>query len=102
MALWAILPEPGGLGGRPQSEDDKTMTDDVLDFLRERFARVDRRFDDIEKRMDSIEHNVRELSYGQTVLTEMVLRLARDMVQMKDMLGRLDNRLARLETATAP
>jgi hypothetical protein len=52
--------------------------------------------------MDSIEHNVRELSYGQTVLTEMVLRLARDMVQVKDILGRLDNRLARLETATAP
>jgi hypothetical protein len=40
---------------------------------------------------------LRELSYGQTVLTDMVLRLARDMVQIKELLGRMDSRITRLE-----
>jgi hypothetical protein len=40
-----------------------------------------------------------DISDGQTVLTQMVLRLERDMVRVKDLLGRMDDRIAHLETA---
>jgi hypothetical protein len=68
------------------------MTDEVLDFLRERFLRLD-------QRLDAIETELRDLRAGQTVMTDMLMRFAREMVQVKDLLGRMDNRIRKLEDA---
>jgi hypothetical protein len=40
---------------------------------------------------------IKDLGYGVTVVTEMVLRLQRDMLYAKDILGRLDARLSKVE-----
>ena len=41
-----------------------------------------------------------DLSDGQTVLTEMVMQLMKDMVRVKDLLGKMDGRIAHLKKAT--
>jgi hypothetical protein len=37
------------------------------------------------------------MSASQTVLTEMVLKLARDIVLIKELLGRMDSRISKIE-----
>jgi hypothetical protein len=67
------------------------MTEDVtLEFIAKRLERVQSG----QAEMRSV---ISDMSAGQTVLTEMVLKLVRDMVQVKDLLGRMDNRISKIE-----
>jgi hypothetical protein len=67
------------------------MTEDVtLDFIARRLERI-------QSKQAETRSAISDISAGQTVLTEMVLRLARDMVQIKDLLGRMDNRISKIE-----
>jgi hypothetical protein len=61
------------------------MTEDVtLDFIAKRLR--------IQGEQAEMRSAINDMSAGQTVLTDMVLRLARDMVQIKDLLGRTERR----------
>jgi hypothetical protein len=40
-----------------------------------------------------------DLSDGQTVLTEMVMQLMKDIVRVRDLLGKMDGRITHLEKA---
>jgi hypothetical protein len=67
------------------------MTEDVtLDFIAKRLERI-------QGEQAEMRSAINDMSAGQTVLTDMVLRLARDMVQIKDLLGRMDNRISKIE-----
>ena len=67
------------------------MPDEItLDFIARQLDRVI-----TEQREVRVE--LRDLRADVTVLTEIILRLARDMVLVKEHLGRLDARISRLE-----
>jgi hypothetical protein len=67
------------------------MTEDVtLEFIAKRLERIQSG----QAEMRSV---ISDMSAGQTVLTEMVLKLARDMVLIKELLGRMDSRISKIE-----
>jgi hypothetical protein len=68
------------------------MTDVDLNFIAERLLAI-------QTDMRDIKTAVTDLADGQTVLGQMILRLERDMVRVKDILGRMDSRIADLEKA---
>lgn len=51
----------------------------------------------IQSELRDLRGEVRDLHDGQVVLTDMVFRLARDMVRVKELLGRMDARITQLE-----
>ena len=58
------------------------MTEPDLNFIAERLLAI-------QTEQTAIRATVTDIADGQTVLTQMVLRLERDMVRIKDLLGRL-------------
>lgn len=74
-----------------------------LDFIAERLLAIQTeqasiRADFIAMRVEMSEMRI-DLSDGQTVLTEMVMQLMKDMVRVKDLLSKMDGRITRLEKA---
>ena len=53
----------------------------------------------MQREMVELRTEVTDVRHGLTVLTEMTLRLSRDMVHIKELLGRMDARIRRLEDA---
>jgi hypothetical protein len=69
------------------------MTDQIdLKFIAERLLAI-------QTEQAAIRTGLTDIADGQTVLGQMIMRLERDMVRVKDLLGRMDGRIARLETA---
>lgn len=66
------------------------MTEVTLEFIAKRLERI-------QTDLTELRAEVADLRAGQTVLTEMVFRVQRDMVQVKELLGRMDSRISRLE-----
>lgn len=64
----------------------------TLDFVAVRLERI-------QTEQASMRAAMADIAAGQTVLTQMVLRVERNIVQIKDHLGRMDNRIANLEPA---
>jgi hypothetical protein len=75
------------------------MTEIDLNFIAEQLKRVLAEQADMRTEMTGMHLRLDELAAGQTVLTEMVFRVERGIVQIKDVLGRLDNRITKLEDA---
>lgn len=59
------------------------MTDISLEFIAKQLERV-------LVEQASMRTELKDLSAGQTVLTEMVFRIERSLVQLKDVLGRME------------
>ena len=59
------------------------MTEPDLNFIAERLLAI-------QTDMRDMRATLVDIGDGQTVLTQMVLRLERDMVRVKDLLGRMD------------
>lgn len=68
------------------------MTEPDLNFIAERLLAI-------QTDMRDMRATLVDIGDGQTMLTQMVLRLERDMVRVKDLLGRMDDRIAHLEAA---
>jgi predicted nuclease with TOPRIM domain len=76
------------------------MADAVtLEFIAKQLERVLAEQADMRAELTGMRSRLDELAAGQTVLTEMVFRVERAIVQIKDALGRLDNRVTKLEDA---
>lgn len=73
------------------------MTDISLEFIAEQLERVLAEQASVRTRFDNVDGELGDMHAGLTVLTEMAMKHARDMVQVKNILGRLDNRIAQLE-----
>jgi len=72
-----------------------------LDFIAERLLAIQAEQAGIRAAMRAEMSEMRtDLSDGQTVLTEMVMQLMKDMARVKDLLGKMDGRIAHLEKAT--
>lgn len=76
------------------------MADVDLTFIAKQLERVLAEQAGMRTEMTGMRLRLDELAAGQTVLTEMVFRVERGIVQIKDALGRLDNRITKLENAT--
>jgi alkylation response protein AidB-like acyl-CoA dehydrogenase len=68
------------------------MADVNLEFMTRSFDRVLTEFAGIRSQLADVAADLK-------VLTGITLRLARDMEQVKDHLGRMDTRISKLETA---
>jgi len=55
------------------------------------------RLDGIDERLNAMDARLEDIGYGQTVLGNMSIRLEADMLRIKDLLGRMDTRIAHLE-----
>ena len=75
------------------------MTEPDLNFIAEQLKRVLTEMTAMRADMTAIRTDLLNLADGQTVLTGMVLQLQRDMVRVKDLLGKMDGRISRLEQA---
>jgi hypothetical protein len=79
------------------------MTEPDLNFIAEQLKRVlseqASQRADIAAMRTEMNERLTDLSDGQTVLGQMIMRLERDMVRVKDLLGKMDGRIARLEQA---
>ena len=72
-----------------------------LDFIAERLLAIQAEQASIRAAMRAEISEMRaDLSDGQTVLTGMVMQLMKDMVRVKDLLGKMDGRITHLEKAT--
>ena len=72
-----------------------------LDFIAERLLAIQAEQASIRAAMRAEMSEMRaDLSDGQTVLTEMVMQLMKDMARVKDLLGKMDGRITHLEKAT--
>jgi hypothetical protein len=72
-----------------------------LEFIAEQLKRVLTEQANMREELRGVREGVRDLSDGQTVLTEMIFRLSRDIVRVKDLLGLMDNRISKLEGPAA-
>lgn len=70
------------------------MADVTLEFIAERLERI-------QAEQASMRAAMADMAADQTVLTQMVLRIERNIVQVRDHLGRMDARIAHLESAPA-
>ncbi len=66
------------------------MSDVSLEFIAAQLQRV-------LNEQAKMREDITELSAGQTVLTGLVLQQARDTVKIKDILGRIETRLTKVE-----
>jgi hypothetical protein len=62
----------------------------TLDFIAQRLERI-------QAEQTEIRQTVHDTAADVTVLTGLVLRLARDMVHVKEMLGRMESRISKIE-----
>ena len=90
-------------GGRLREIDHGCLTTSADLSMPERLLAIQTeqasiRADFIAMRVEMSEMRI-DLSDGQTVLTEMVMQLMKDMVRVKDLLGKMDGRITRLEKA---
>lgn len=67
------------------------MTDVTLEFIA-------KRLEIIQAEQREARAELTEVRLGLTVLTEMTLKVMRDMVQVKEMLGRMESRLSKFES----
>ena len=73
------------------------MADVTLEFLGTQLERLLREFADMRAEMANMRTAQSDLADGQTVLTQTMFRVERDIVQVKDILARIDGRVRRLE-----
>jgi hypothetical protein len=73
------------------------MTEVTLEFLARQGERILQELADARKERAEARAELADARDGLTVLTDMVLKLARDMVRVKDMLGRMDSRVSGIE-----
>jgi hypothetical protein len=73
------------------------MTEVTLDFIAEQLKRVLSEQAGQRADITAIRAGLVDVADGQTVLGQMIMRLERDMVRVKDLLGKMDGRIAQLE-----
>lgn len=76
------------------------MVEVTLEFIAKRLDAIQADQSAMRADQAAIRASLADLAADQTVLTEMVLRVERKLVQVRDHLGRIDGRLAHLESAS--
>jgi hypothetical protein len=73
------------------------VTEPDLNFIAERLLAIQTEQTAVHTDIAAVRVDLVNIADGQTVLGQMILRLERDMVRIKDLLGRIDGRIAHLE-----
>ena len=72
------------------------MTDEPENIVLQHLIAIRTRLDGIDARLDAMDARLLDIADGQTVLAQMVLRIERDMAQVKPLLGQMGTRIALL------
>jgi len=81
----------------PTSYVERSMPDPDLNLIMERLLAIQADMREIRTDITGMHATLEALGDGQTVLGNMFLRIERDMVQVKRLLGQMDARLVHLE-----
>ena len=73
------------------------MTDEPENIVLQHLVAIRSRLDGIDELLTALDARLNDITDGQTVLGNTSIRLEADMLRIKDLLGKMDARIAHLE-----